>query len=88
MASRWTSVSPDNAVRTHMTVLGRDGIVAEVGSQRDTGGKPAKIYALTTEREELFPKAYALVLGKLVAEIARKDGLGATLKWRAAQFAE
>ena len=64
----------DNAVRTHVAVLGRDGIVAEVGTHRDTGGKPARVYGLTKEGEELFPKAYALVLGELVAEIARKDG--------------
>jgi len=64
----------DNAVRTHVAALERDGIVEQVGTQRDTGGKPARIYALTGEGEELFPKAYALVLGKLVEEIARVDG--------------
>ena len=64
----------DNAVRAHVAALSRDGIVADVGTQRDTGGKPARVYALTTEGEELFPKAYALVLRELVAEIARKDG--------------
>lgn len=64
----------DNAVRTHVAVLRRDGIVADVGSQRDTGGKPARIYGLTAEGEELFPKAYALVLGQLVEEIVRTQG--------------
>lgn len=64
----------DNAVRTHIAALERDGIVEHVGTQRDTGGKPARVYALTGEGEELFPKAYALVLGTLVEEIARKDG--------------
>jgi predicted ArsR family transcriptional regulator len=64
----------DNAVRTHVAALERDGIVEQVGTQRDTGGKPARVYALTGEGEELFPKAYALVLGKLVEEIARVDG--------------
>ena len=64
----------DNAVRTHVAALERDGIVEQVGTQRDTGGKPARVYALTGEGEELFPKAYALVLGELVAEIAREDG--------------
>src|SRR6267143_6217268 len=43
-------------------------------TQRDTGGKPARLYALTREGEELFPKAYALVLGKLVEEIVRTHG--------------
>ena len=64
----------DNAVRTHVVGLQRDGLVEHVGTQRDTGGKPARVYALTAEGEELFPKAYALVLGGLVDEIARKEG--------------
>ena len=64
----------DNAVRTHVAALERDGIVEHVGTQRDTGGKPARVYALTSTGEELFPKAYALVLGNLVEEIARADG--------------
>jgi len=61
----------DNAVRTHVAALERQGVVEHVGIQRDTGGKPARIYDLTSEGEELFPKAYALVLGGLVEEIAR-----------------
>ena len=66
----------DNAVRTHVAVLEREGVVEHVGTQRDTGGKPARIYDLTSEGEELFPKAYALVLGGLVEEIARSEGEG------------
>jgi predicted ArsR family transcriptional regulator len=64
----------DNAVRTHVAALERDGIVEHVGTQRDTGGKPARIYQLTREGEELFPKAYAMVLTGLVEEIARTQG--------------
>lgn len=64
----------DNAVRTHVAALERDGIVEQVGTQRDTGGKPARVYALTGEGEELFPKAYALILSELMEEIARVDG--------------
>src|SRR6185437_12553342 len=64
----------DNAVRTHIAALERDGIVEHVGTERGTGGKPARVYGLTGEGEELFPKAYALVLGGLVEEIARVDG--------------
>jgi len=64
----------DNAVRTHIAALERDGIVEQAGNQRDTGGKPARLYALTAEGEELFPKAYALVLGELVEEISRAEG--------------
>ena len=64
----------DNAVRMHIAALQRDGIVAQVGTLRDTGGKPARLYGLTREGEELFPKAYALVLGKLIEEIVRTHG--------------
>lgn len=64
----------DNAVRTHIAALHRHGIVADVGAQRDTGGKPARLYALTREGEELFPKAYAVVLARLVEEIVRTQG--------------
>lgn len=65
----------DNAVRMHVAALRRDGIVADVGTQRDTGGKPARLYGLTREGQELFPKAYAVVLGKLVEEVARTEGV-------------
>lgn len=64
----------DNAVRTHIAALERDGIVEPVGTLRDTGGKPARLYALTPDGEELFPKAYAQVLAGLVDEIGRVDG--------------
>jgi predicted ArsR family transcriptional regulator len=64
----------DNAVRMHIAALHRDGIVEQVGTQRDTGGKPARLYGLTSAGEELFPKAYALVLGKLIEEIVRTQG--------------
>lgn len=64
----------DNAVRLHIAALRRDGIVADVGTQRDTGGKPARLYGLTREGEELFPKAYAFVLGQLVEELVRSEG--------------
>lgn len=64
----------DNAVRMHIAALHRDGIVHQVGTERDTGGKPARLYGLTPAGEELFPKAYALVLGKIVEEVIRTQG--------------
>lgn len=70
----------DNAVRMHIAALHRDGIVEQVGTQRDTGGKPARLYGLTREGEELFPKAYALVLGKLIDEIVRTQGRDRAVK--------
>ncbi|HKA58600.1 MAG TPA: ArsR family transcriptional regulator [Gemmatimonadales bacterium] len=70
----------DNAVRMHIAALHRDGIVEQVGTLRDTGGKPARVYGLTRQGEELFPKAYALVLGKLVEEIVRTQGRERAIK--------
>jgi predicted ArsR family transcriptional regulator len=70
----------DNAIRTHVTLLARDGIVEHAGVERDTGGKPARVYALTREGEELFPKAYALILERLLAELARRDGRERTMR--------
>ena len=64
----------DNAVRTHIAALRRDGLVEDVGAERDTGGKPARIYGLTRDGEELFPKAYAPVLSLLVEELVRRNG--------------
>ena len=70
----------DNAVRTHVTLLTRDGIVKDVGAERDTGGKPARVYDLTPEGEELFPKAYALVLERLINELSRREGRDRAIK--------
>ena len=55
----------DNAVRAHLTALERDGLVVQRG-QRQGIGKPAYTYALTSEAEGLFPKAYGAVLQLLL----------------------
>jgi len=55
----------DNAVRTHLAALERDGVVQLRGLRRG-GGKPAYVYALTLEGEQLFPKAYDPVLQHLL----------------------
>lgn len=70
----------DNAIRTHVAALSRDGLVEEAGAQRDTGGKPARLYTLSREGEELFPKAYAVALNGLVEEIARTEGWARTVE--------
>ena len=46
----------DNGVRAHLAVLERDGIARQRGSVRrgSGGGKPAYVYELTSEAEELF----------------------------------
>lgn len=70
----------DNAVRTHVAALDRDGMIEQVGTRREARGKPARVYALTREGEELFPKAYALILSGLVEEISRTEGREQAIK--------
>ncbi|HKH37050.1 MAG TPA: helix-turn-helix domain-containing protein [Rubrobacter sp.] len=67
----------NNGVRPHLTILERDGLVRQRGSVRRSsgGGKPAYVYELTEEAEDLFPKAYAPVLGRLLDVLAERLGL-------------
>ncbi len=55
----------DNAVRAHLATLERDGLVYQSGMRRG-GGKPALVYDLASGAEQLFPKAYDLVLKQLL----------------------
>lgn len=64
----------DTAVRNHIAALQRDGLVETTEVERATGGKPARLYGLSPEAEELFPKAYAYVLGELVGMLEERDG--------------
>jgi predicted ArsR family transcriptional regulator len=66
----------DNGVRAHLATLERDGIMRQRGSVRrgSGGGKPAYIYELTPEAEELFPKAYEPVLSQLLEVLATQLG--------------
>lgn len=64
----------DNAVRTHIAALQRDGLVDQVGVRRDMRGKPAHVFEVTEMAEELFPKAYAAVLEEVIAEVERREG--------------
>lgn len=70
----------ENAVRTHVAAAERDGLVRQTGIQRSTGGKPARVYELTPDAEELFPKAYALALERLVRVLREVDGEDAVLE--------
>jgi predicted ArsR family transcriptional regulator len=66
----------DNGVRAHLAVLERDGIVRQRGSVRRSsgGGKPAYVYELTQEGEDLFPKAYEPTLRRLLDVLANQLG--------------
>lgn len=63
-----------NAVRGHLSALERDGLVVQAGRRHDTGGKPAAVYAISPEADELFPKAYAFVLSRLMDVLAERVG--------------
>lgn len=64
----------DNAVRTHVAAMQRDGMVEPAGIERGTGGKPAQLYQITPEAEEMYPKAYALVLNELLRLLREREG--------------
>jgi predicted ArsR family transcriptional regulator len=63
----------DNAIRSHLATLERDGLVAQRGVRRGRG-KPALAYELTPEAEVLFPKAHASVLAELVRTLEEHLG--------------
>ena len=66
----------DNGVRAHLAVLERDGMVRQRGSVRRSsgGGKPAYVYELTQEGEDLFPKAYEPTLRRLLDVLGERLG--------------
>lgn len=68
----------DNAVRAHLSALERDGIIRQSGL-RPSGGKPAVVYELTQDAEELFPRGYAPVLTRLVDVLEERQPSDATL---------
>lgn len=70
----------ENAVRGHIAAAERDGLVRQAGVQRSTGGKPARLYELSPDAEELFPKAYTLVFTELVRTLREEDGDDAVLE--------
>lgn len=58
----------DNAVRTQLTALERDGLVRKRG-MRPGFRKPQQEYELTPEAEHFFPKPYAPVLSELLSTL-------------------
>jgi len=67
----------DYGVTAHHAVLERDGLVRQRGSVRrggNGGGKPAYVYELTLQAEDLFPKAYEPVLRRLLDVLSERAG--------------
>lgn len=65
-----------NGVRAHLAVLERDGLVWRRGVVRreSGGGKPAYVYELTPQAEEMFPRGYQPVLLGLLDILAERVG--------------
>lgn len=62
----------DNAVRSHLTGLERDGLVEHGEQVRGVVGKPAFSYKLTADADGLFPKAYATLVQELLTVFAER----------------
>lgn len=61
----------DNAVRLHLGMLERDGVVRSRGVRREGAvGKPATIYDITPDADPLFSNAYLPFLSTLLAALA------------------
>lgn len=61
----------DNAVRAHLLTLERDGLVRQSGLRRGPR-KPHYTYVLTSEADNLFPKAYDALLNQLIAVLKNR----------------
>jgi predicted ArsR family transcriptional regulator len=61
----------DNAVRAHLAVLERDGIVAQRGLRRGAG-KPAYVYELAPGADAIFPHACLPALDLLLTLLAER----------------
>jgi predicted ArsR family transcriptional regulator len=61
----------DNAIRSHLLSLERDGLVQHRGTRRGTR-KPHTTYGLSPEAEHVFPKAYGLLLNHIVTGISKR----------------
>lgn len=61
------------AARKHLERLGSLGLV-EGKFEAQGVGRPKKLYGLTTEGKELFPRQYDHMLNKLLTKIAEEEG--------------
>jgi len=72
----------NNAVRSHLLTLERDGLIRQSGVQRGHR-KPHFAYELTPEAEHLFPKSYDALLNVLLSVLKERltqDELGDVLR--------
>jgi predicted ArsR family transcriptional regulator len=62
-----------NAVRQHLSRLGRDGLIAE-RAERLGRTKPTLVYSLTEEGERLFPQRHSKLLAAVLDELQHEEG--------------
>jgi len=63
----------DNAVRSHLALLEREGVISATGTRQGPGaGKPATTYEIATEAEPALSSAYAPVLHALLQTLAER----------------
>lgn len=73
------------AVRQHLASLMQEGLVASGGS-RPSGGRPQRLFVLTAEGRESFPRRYSWFAQLLIEAIANEHGR-AGLRLRLARLA-
>jgi predicted ArsR family transcriptional regulator len=81
----------DVAVRRHLQVLERDGLVRAETVRRDGPGRPSQSYALTDRARRLFPDRTAELANELLDYLEEAHGrraLLAFLRWRQARQGE
>lgn len=61
------------AVRQHLASLMHDALVAP-GAERASGGRPLRLYVLTEEGREVFPRRYSWFARLLVEAITQEHG--------------
>lgn len=79
------------AVRRHLQVLERDGLVDAETVRRDGPGRPSARYALTARARQLFPDRSAELANELLdylEEVHGRAALTAFLRWRQARHGD
>jgi predicted ArsR family transcriptional regulator len=61
----------ENAIRSHLTSLERDGLIQQLGMRRGFR-KPHVLYSLAPEAEQLFPTAYGSLLRHALTVFGRQ----------------
>lgn len=79
------------AIRRHLSVLERDGLVGAQTVRRDGPGRPSAYYTLTDRAQRLFPDRYADLANELLEYLEQVHGrreLLAFLRWRSTRQTE